>query len=786
MSGFDAHTLEVLEYPKVISIITGLCLTPYGISRVSQLAPLDDIQAINLRLDEIAQMKDIIKFGEAFPLYRLEDVTEQIEKSKAEGIFLEPMEMLKIKDLIEVSSALNGYAKAEREKFPLISEYLAKIHPFPEIKKEIVKAIDHDGSILDSASSELKKIRMDIGDLRRKIIAKLERILSDKHKQPGWQDDTVTMRDGRYVIPVVSGQFRSDSGIIHDRSQSGATLYIEPNETVEFNNRLGLRFQDERLEIDRILRHITSLIRAAADRLLINCDMIGTLDSIHASANFAIKSNSQRPLIKGESRFNMLSARHPLLLYYTQKQEDIISSDISIGDGRLAIIVTGPNTGGKTVLLKTVGLLILMAQSGLHIPASDKSEIGLFKNIFADIGDEQSIELSLSTFSSHIRQIIYAIRYSGPDSLVLFDEIGAGTDPKEGAALAEGILLKMLALKARVIVTTHFSQLKTLPMLHPEIENASFEFDRTTLQPTFRLLTGIPGASYAVEIARRLGMPSDIADTAFQLLGKGERSLTGLIESLEKDLNTLKKDKTALEDKLKSATQLETFYHTQVEKLKQEIDQSRREHLKETETLLNEARTETERLVKEIRESQASKESIKAAHKFLDDKKKMLDALKTKHISKPDQSDQLQPGDLVTIDSLRKEGELIEFLGANKAKVRIANIITTVDQSDVKKIMDYSKKPAPDSTLNLRDLTAPGPEIHLRGMTVEEAQEALDKFIDTAIVSGMHQIYVVHGKGTGALRRALSEFLKQHSAVETFRLGNWNEGGAGVTVVILK
>jgi len=786
MPGFDNHTLEALEYPKVISIIKGLCLTPYGISRVSQFAPLMDIQMIISRMDEIAQMKDIIKFGEAFPLYRLEDVTEQIDKSRAEGIFLEPMEMLKIKELIDVSAALNSYSKGEREKFPLIAEYLTKICPFPEIGKEVVKAIDHDGSILDSASSELKQIRINIGDLRRKIVGKLEKILSDKHKQPGWQDDTVTIRDGRYVIPVVSGQFRADSGIIHDRSQSGATLFVEPNDAVELNNRLGLRIQDERMEIDRILRHITSLIRAAADRLLINCDMIGHLDSIHAAANFAIKTNSHRPMIKGESRFNMLSARHPLLLYYTQKQDDIIPSDISIGDGRLAIIVTGPNTGGKTVLLKTVGLLVLMAQTGLHISAGDKSEVGLFKNIFADIGDEQSIELSLSTFSSHIRQIIYAVRYSGPDSLVLLDEIGAGTDPKEGAALAEGILLKMLKLKARVIVTTHYSQLKTLPMLYPEVENASFEFDRESLQPTFRLLTGIPGASYAVEIARRLGISSDIADTASQLLGKGERSLAGLIESLEKDLNILKKDKTALEEKLKSAAQLETYYRAQVDKLKQEIDESKREHLRETESIRNEARIETERLVKEIRETQASKESIKAAHKFIDDKKSLLDALKTKHISKPVESNSLQPGDMVLIESLRKEGELIELFGGNKAKVRIANMITVVELSELRKITEYSKKTVTGSAVNMRDLTAPGPEIHLRGMTVEEAQETLDKFIDSAIVSGIRQIYVVHGKGTGALRRALSEFLKQHPAVESFRLGDWNEGGAGVTIVALK
>jgi DNA mismatch repair protein MutS2 len=752
---------------------------------VNQIRPLVDIQAINVQLDEISQMRDIVKFGEAFPLYRLEDVTPLINQSRAEGVFLEPMELLFIKELIEVSADLNGYARAERERFPLISEYLSKIHPFPEIRKEIVKAIDHNGEILDSASSDLKQIRMDINESRRKIINRLEKILSEKHKIPGWQDDTITMRDGRYVIPVLSGQFKSDSGIIHDRSQSGATLFIEPNDAIELNNKLGLRLQDERLEIDRILRHITSMIRDAADRLLMNCSIIGHLDGIHAAATFAIKIEAQKPIMKGESQLQLLTARHPLLLYFSNDKKGIVPNDISLGNGRLAIIVTGPNTGGKTVLLKTVGLLVLMAQSGLHIPASEKSEIGIFRDIFADIGDEQSIELSLSTFSSHVRQIIHAIRHAGQDVLILLDEIGAGTDPKEGAALAEGILAKMIKLGAKVIATTHYSQLKTLPMLYPEMENASFEFDRSSLQPTYRLLTGIPGASYAVEIARQLGMPQDIADTATQLLGKGERSLTNLIESLEKELATLRKDKNTLEDRLKNASNLEQYYHKQIENLKQEIEEAKKSSLQELESVLREARIETERLVKEIRESQASKETVKATHKFLKIGKDKLEHLKSKHTSQERRSEKLQPGDLVTIESLKKEGELVEILG-DKAKVRIGNLITSVNVNELKKIIDYSNTPVINSTVNLRDLTAPGPEIHLRGMTVEEAKEALDRFIDSAIVSGMHQIYVVHGKGTGTLRKALSEFLKQHSAVDSFRLGNWNEGGAGVTIVVLK
>lgn len=787
MPDFNEHTLEVLEYFKIISILKGLCLTPHGTAFIERISPSIDIDSIRTRLDETSEMKDIILFGDAFPLSRIEDTTELINKSKTEGILLEPKELLKIKELIEVTIDLHNYSKSERQKFPLITDYLVELRPFSEIRREIDKAIDRNGEILDTASQKLKQVRREINELKNAIINKLEHLLSARHKSPGWQDDTVTQRDGRYVIPVIAGQFRSNSGIIHDRSQSGATLYVEPNEITESNNRLGLLIQEERLEIDRILRSLTSMIGEASDYLLSNCDIIGILDSIHAAANFSIKTAGNKPVIHDDGPIKLTDARHPLLLYYTKDKKAVIPNDFALSDSRLAIIITGPNTGGKTVALKTVGLLVLMAQSGLHIPADAKSEIGVLGNVFADIGDEQSIELSLSTFSSHIRQIISAVRRAGPDSLVLLDEIGGGTDPKEGAALAESIILKMIELKAKIIVTTHYSQLKTLPMLHPEIENASFEFDRQSLKPTFRLHTGIPGASYAVEIARRLGMPEDITGRASELLGKGERSLTNLIESLEKELATLRNDKISLEEKLANASRLEEFYTSQADKLKREVDEIKKEHLEGLESILTETRTEIERLVRDIRESKASKESIKQAHKFLREKKDQLEELKSRHIPKVVPLDKLEPGDMVWIEPLRKEGEFVEFSGTGKAKVRIGNIMSTVDMTELKKIIEYKREAEiSQDTVNLRDLTAPGPEIHLRGMTVEEAQEALDKFLDSTVLAGMNQVYVIHGKGTGALRKSMSEFLKQHPAVESIRLGNWNEGGAGVTVVRLK
>jgi len=787
MSDFDKHSLDVLEYFKIVSILKGLCVTRYGMENIDRLTPGTDIEAIRNRLDEVSEMKDIIQFGDAIPLYRLEDERKTIEKSKTEGMHLDPKVILRINELIEVSADLHSYAKSERENFPLIDKYLVDLHPFPEINKAINKAIDRTGEILDTASSKLKRIRMDIGELKRKITARLGQMISQRQKSPGWQDDTITLRDGRYVIPVISGQFQPDSGIIHDRSKSGSTLYVEPNTIIEGNNKLGHLFQDERLELDRILRHLTSLIGNEADRLLANCEIIGIIDSIHAAANLSIKIGGNKPHISAGRKINLVGARHPLLVYQIGSTENIVPNDFDLNESRLAMIITGPNTGGKTVALKTVGLLVLMAQTGLHIPADVNSEIGIFENVIADIGDEQSIELSLSTFSSHVRQIIYAVRHAHETSLILLDEIGAGTDPKEGAALAESIILKMVEMKARLIVTTHYSQLKTLPMIRPEIENASFEFDRESLSPTYRLYTGIPGGSYAVEIARRLGMPKDIADRAGELLGKSERSLTGLIESLEKELATLRKDKSELEAKLNSTSNLERQYSEKIGKLESEIDEIKKAHLEELESTLNRTRGEVERVVKRIRESKAAPQIVKKAHRFLQNKENRLDKLKNKYTPKPAPSNKLEPGDAVLVNSLRTEGEFVGFSGENKAKVRVGNIMSTVPVKDLKKIV--SAKNTGNSGkqgVDLRDMTGSGPEMDLRGMTVDEAKEELDKFLDSAVLSGLNQLYVIHGKGTGKLRKELSNFLKHHPVVASIRLGDWNEGGAGVTVVKMK
>lgn len=772
-----------------MSHIAGLCRTPYGSSALEQYSPIFDRDLIELRQSEIAQMKDIINFGKAFPLSRMEDCREILEKTRVEGSFLDPSEIRIVLELVEVSLDINGYDKEEREKCPAIDTHIKRIRAFPDLKKDIDRAIDVDGTIKDSASSKLKEIRADLADSRRRIVAKLGAILGSQPKQSGWQDDVITQRNGRYVIPVVAGQYRANEGILHDRSQSGATFYVEPNATVELNNSVNLFTQDEQIEINRILRALTGEIRERLEALVENTHVIGQLDAIHAAAAFAVETDSNKPTMVPEARFDLLNARHPLLILKFGSKDKVVPLTLHLDDDRRAILVTGPNTGGKTIALKTVGLLVIMAQSGLLIPADETSTVGIFDQIFADIGDEQSIELSLSTFSSHINNICRAVARVSPTTLVLFDEVGAGTDPKEGAALAEAIILYIIDRDARMIVTTHYSQLKTLALERPEIVNASLEFNRKNLAPTYRMQIGLPGSSFAVEIAGRLGMPDEICARATSLLGSGERSLSELIAAVESELAQIRSDKVKLTERLEKAEELERHYREQSEKFKTQIDETKKQALAETDRLLDITRRETEKLVADIRKSQADGKAVKKMHAFLKEQKQTSQNIQSKmKQDEPPESpaDEFAAGDAVMIISLNQEGEVQEVLDDERARVRVGSMITIVKLRNLEKLTRKPQRPTYRIQGAGPDISDVSPEIHLRGMTVEEATESLDRGLDRALVAGLSQVYVIHGKGTGTLRRILTTYLRKHPDVESIRLGDWNEGGAGVTIVKLK
>ncbi|MEA2031748.1 MAG: endonuclease MutS2 [candidate division Zixibacteria bacterium] len=783
---FDSHTLEVLEFPKVKSLISKRCLTPYGRVIVEGFAPLSDSEEIKRLGTEISQMKDIVNFGEAFPLFRIEDCRDLLRTSQTEGVFLDPEDIIRILDLVEISIDIHEYDYERRENFPSIAIYLEKVRAFPELKKEIRRSIDEDGQICDNASSKLKQTRLDLINSRRRITAHLQNLQVSQSKQAGLQDDVVTMRNGRYVISVPSNRYQNNLGILHDRSQTGATFYVEPQDTIELNNHINELGQEERIEMDRILRAITADIAKRSEALLENTQLIGHLDAIYACAQFSKRIQGNQPSIGERASFNLLDVRHPLLMVQAKEDKDVIPNSLSLNDTRQAILITGPNTGGKTIILKTIGLAIVMAQSGLHIAADEKSSVGLFLNILADIGDEQSIEQSLSTFSSHISNIICGVNQASKDTLLLFDEIGAGTDPKEGSALAEVIMLYSINKGARLLATTHYSQLKTMAMEHSELENASLEFDRKTLIPTYSLRLGIPGSSYAVEIAQRLGLPPEICKRASKLVGSAERSLSNLIASLEEELATVKKDQVDLSERLAKVTELEQFYKIRSKKLKDDIEGEKKRALEETEQFLNETRSETEKLVADIRSSQADKKKVKEFHHKVRSRQQQVKKSREKLLDKPSQPDKFEVGDAVEILSLNQRGEIERIIGNRKAQVKVGNILTTVEIRNLRKLEKTNGISEPSISARVLVDNNISPEIHLRGMTGEEACETLDKFLDRAIMAGLSQIYVIHGKGTGALRRILTSFLKERSEVASIRLGNWNEGGSGVTIVKLK
>jgi len=794
MHEIDAHSIQILEFPKVRDIIAGLTLSPYGKERVLGLRPLFDRESIERLLRESAQMRDIIRFEEAMPLERIDDISEAVGKARVEGVHLDPKDLLKIKDVLSMIASLSGYGKIEerQEKFPDIVEILKRLRPQREIVHAIDKAIENSGDISDRASSALGHIRRDMGDVGARIKQQLNKILSAKQKHAGWQDDVITIREGRFVIPVLSSEFKNTEGIVHDKSQSGATLFVEPSTVIEANNKLRTLQQDERLEIDRILRELTAMVGGAADIIMSDLQTVGSLDAAHARAGFALKIDGEKPNISSDCKLDLIDARHPLLLYAMQSAKDVVPLSLQLDRDNQAILITGPNTGGKTVALKTIGLLTLMAMAGIEIPADHKSTIGIYRKVYADIGDEQSLELSLSTFSSHIRNIIAAVQDADEQSLVLFDEIGAGTDPKEGAALAEIIIITLLERSCNLIATTHYSQLKTLPLEYPGLVNASLEFDRKNLQPTFRLLTGLPGASYAIDIALRLGLPDDMADRAAVILGQEEKSLDSLIEKLDSDLKNLHNGRKELEERLNRAQMLEEFYKSRQEKLETREKELIEEFAAKYEDQLRQARKEMNQAIKEIRESQAASAKIKEAHNQLENQAGQIGDIRSSLKGKnKDDGGALTKGDVVWINKFNTEAEVVEMVSDKKVRVAVGKAFMVVDTIDLKRLDNKNKTKTPQSKsfTGVRASAAEGdfnPEIMLRGFTVEEALEKLDKFLDDAVLAGLGQVYIVHGKGTGTLRKRLSEYLKKHKAVSSIRIGDWNEGGTGVTIARLK
>jgi DNA mismatch repair protein MutS2 len=610
---------------------------------------------------------------------------------------------------------------------------------------------------------------------------RLESILRKVAQQEFLQDEIVTTRDGRFVIPIKSEYKHSVPGFIHSTSSSGATVFIEPAESLELNNALRELQLREQREIHRILADLTKQVSAIREPLAVSFSTLTEIDVIVARGKYSIEICGNPPVISPEPFIKLINARHPILLQHL-KREEVVPLSIELGMGTHTLIITGPNAGGKTVTMKTVGLLSLCVQAGIHIPADSESELYPFQNYFVDIGDDQSIENDLSTFSSHLNSLHKILEEADASSLVLIDEIGAGTDPSEGGALAAIVLQDLTARRAITIATTHHGMLKVFAHETSGMDNASMEFDQESLGPTYRFRSGIPGSSYAFELAERLGISQSVLNRARVQMGDEKTKLESLLQELE---HQIQEYKGQLRQTAKEKEHLESMvlsYEQKTTQLKRELGTIRKKAIEEAKEIVQQAHIKVERSVKEIRESGAQREIVHSSRQVL---KKLGEDLEkftaVEELTNPQGAESIEKGDIVRIRDGHESGEVKEIHGKDaivlcgNARLRIALIDLHREQKQMKQVHTASAITVPEAAH----------EIDLRGLFGDDAIAQVQAFLDNAYAAGLHRVDIIHGKGTGALRKKISEFVKMYPHMKTFRLGEWNEGGSGVTVVEL-
>ena len=787
----NAKALHTLEYDKIIQKLAATAATSLGREEAEKLYPSQELRVVERRLAATNEAARAIALKGSPPFGGITDVRASLYRAKLHGM-LQPTELIEIAQFIMGSRRLNKFISSANEELqlPLLTDLREPLTDFKAIEDEIRRCVDEQGDVLDSASPELASVRRDIRINAGRAREKLESLIRSSSVQKMLQDALITQRNDRYVIPV-KAEYRSHfGGIVHDQSGSGATLFIEPEAVVQMNNKLRELMLKEQQEIERILRKLTESVGERADLLTGDVELIGQLDFIFAKASLAHSMLATLPAVNDEGKLLLRRARHPLI-----DQKHVVPIDIELGDDYSAIIVTGPNTGGKTVSLKTIGLLSLMAMSGLFVPADDGSILCVFDGIYADIGDEQSIEQSLSTFSSHMTNLISMLGQVTSRSLVLLDELGAGTDPAEGSALAIAILEHLHRIGCRMIATTHYSELKAYAYNRDGIINASMEFDVATLRPTYRLLVGVPGRSNAFAIAERLGLPKSIIEHARGEVSEDELKVDTMIASLEKDRRTAESER-----KLAERLRLD------VEKLQQQIADERAKFQEQKAKLLDEAREqarlsiakakrEAEDIIAELRQLALEEGASVKEHKLIEARKKLEDAIPAPATREPraaagGKAVKIEPGDEVKVHSLGgQRGHVVELSGSQEAVVQLGIMKMKVALADLEPVRQQAssktKQQAQATVVKRSRDENIRTELDLRGTTLDEAILEVDRFLDEAFLSNLGQVYVIHGKGTGALRTGIQEFLRRHKHVKSYRLGSFGEGGAGVTVAEL-
>ncbi|MEK3980998.1 endonuclease MutS2 [Psychrobacillus sp. FSL K6-2836] len=783
------RALRTLEYYKIREEVSNYCTSSIGKSHIDKLIPSVEFTEVTKLLEEMDEGMAILRLRGNVPMGGMTDVRPHAKRAQIGGM-LSPTELMEIASTIRASKILRQFlenvAESEDVKIPHFLRKKEDIPVLTALEHEINDCIDENGSVLDSASSTLRSIRQQLRIQVSRVREKLESYTRGANASKMLSDSIITIRNDRYVIPVKS-EYRSHyGGIIHDQSSSGQTLFIEPSAVVQINNDIRSLKVKEQEEINRILIKLTAEVEIVGHDIFLLVNVLGEIDVILAKAKYGQAQKCTMPIINNEGYIRLVKARHPLIPI-----ETAVPNTIEFGKDITTIVITGPNTGGKTVTLKTVGLCTLMAQSGLPIPALDGSEVALFESVFADIGDEQSIEQSLSTFSSHMVNIVDILKKYDDKSLIIFDELGAGTDPQEGAALAISILDAVHGTGARVMATTHYPELKAYGYNRPGVANASVEFDIETLSPTYKLLIGVPGRSNAFEISERLGLPEYIINQAQTFTGTDRGEVNSMIASLENSRRQAEKDAEETEVLLAEARKVKEDVELRLAELEQGKEKLEQKAKDKAKKIVDEARREADEIISELRKMQTNTHKFVKEHELIDAKKRLDAALPDNPVLRKqkklnEMAQELKTGDEVKVVSFGQKGTLLEKLSKTEWSVQIGMLKMKLDESD----LEFVKPEKQKQTVSVNSIRGRDShvklELDLRGERYEDAIMRTEKYLDDAILANYPRISIIHGKGTGVLRQAIQQFLKNHSRVKSYRFGEAGEGGHGVTVVELK
>ena len=784
----NERSLRVLEFNKIKEKLRKYAVTSGGKELIDNLAPYYSAYEVREALEESREALEIlIKKGNP-PFEGLHDVREGIERAKKGGC-LNPAQLLYIGNMLRCTSRIQEYLtrKEEEESFPKLEDLAYILTPIKNLENEIENSIVSEEEISDRASSTLHNIRRSLKEKNSSVREKINSIVRSNAKY--LQDAIYTMRGDRYVLPVKAEYKGAVPGLVHDQSSTGATLFIEPMSLVNLNNEIKELKLKEQAEIERILWALSKKVKDNSDVCSSNMKILLQIDFIFAKGKYASSIDGMMPKVNEDGSFNLVGAKHPLI-----DRDKVVPSDIYLGKNFSVLMVTGPNTGGKTVTIKTVGLLHLMGMSGLLIPTRDDSSISFYREVFADIGDEQSIEQSLSTFSSHLTNIVGIMREADRDSLVLFDELGAGTDPTEGAALATAIIETLKERGTKIIGTTHYSELKGYALKTPGVENASVEFDVETLRPTYRLLIGVPGKSNAFEISRRLGLDDFVIEKAKGFVSEENMQFEDLIRDLQEKSIIANRDAREAERIKVETEKIKRTYEEKLKRLENTRDKAYNEARREAKEIISAAKDEADEILKAMRELEKLGISSGGRKRLEEERKKLKDSLedREKALIKERENageaiEKVTLGMDAFLPSLNQKVIIIS-MPDNKGEVQVEAGIMKIsvklkDLRKAEKTKEEKVRKKREVKLNLRSVES---RLDLRGLDAEEACYRTDKYLDEAYMSNLGEVTIVHGKGTGILRKAINDMLKRHPHVKSYRLGAYGEGGDGVTMVELK